>query len=133
MAFASVLALVSCGGSQGNDKKGNADTTTIAAPADTSTAAAGTETAHTGHPGYALMQQQDCKTCHNIDKPLTGPSFVMIAARYDSTKAGTVENLAKKVITGGSGQFGTIPMTPHAALSQKDAEVLVKYILSYKN
>lgn len=132
MALVSVLALVSCGGSQGNDKPAADTTTTTAQSADTGSAATGSVAEHTGHPGYAIMKQNDCRTCHNIDKPLTGPSFVMIAARYDSTKAGTVEHLAKKVISGGTGSFGTIPMTPHAALSEKDAETLVRYVLSYK-
>jgi cytochrome c len=78
------------------------------------------------------MLQNDCKTCHAPDKPVTGPSFVMIAARYDSTKPGTVEHLAQKVISGGKGSWGDVPMTPHAALSEKDAETLVRYVLSYK-
>jgi cytochrome c len=134
MALASLLALFACGGSQGNDKTPASDTpATATQPADPSASAAASGTLHTGHPGYALMAQQDCKTCHTPDKPSTGPSFAMIAARYDSTKAGTVEHLAKKVISGGSGSFGTIPMTPHATLSEKDAEELVKYVLSYKN
>jgi cytochrome c len=58
---------------------------------------------------------------------------MMIAARYDSTKAGTVEHLAQKVITGGKGSWGDVPMTPHPGLSKQDAEELVKYVLSYKN
>lgn len=78
------------------------------------------------------MLQNDCKTCHTPDAPSTGPSFAMIAARYDSTKTGTVENLAKKVIAGGKGNWGQVPMTPHPSLSQQDAETLVRYILSYK-
>jgi len=99
---------------------------------DSASASASAGTEHTGHPGWAIMQQQDCKTCHTPDKQSTGPSFMMIAARYDSAKAGTVEHLAQKVITGGKGSWGDVPMTPHPALSKEDAEELVKYVLSYK-
>jgi cytochrome c len=133
IGIVSILALTACGGNGGNDK--TAATTDTAAsptnpPAGSMPNAAATE--HTAHPGYALMQSQDCKTCHAVDKQVTGPSFQMIAAHYDSTQAGVVERLAKKVISGGSGNWGTVPMTPHPALSEQDAEELVRYILSYK-
>jgi len=38
---------------------------------------------------------------------------------------------SQKIIEGGSGVWGTIPMTPHANLSQADAEQMVKYIFYY--
>ncbi len=127
-----LLVLAACGSNNGGNNKTASDSTP--APSEhqlgVDSASAGAE--HTTHPGYAIMLQQDCKTCHTPDKQSTGPSFMMIAARYDSTKAGTVEHLAKKVISGGSGSFGTVPMTPHPSLSQADAETLVKYVLSYK-
>ena len=134
MGIASLLVLAACGSNQGN---GKATTDTTASPAehqmtDTGSASANAGTEHTTYPGYGIMLQQDCKTCHTPDKISTGPSF-MIAARYDSTKAGTVEHLAEKVISGGKGSFGDVPMTPHPSLSKADAEELVKYILSYKN
>jgi cytochrome c len=133
--MALVLFLVACGSGQGRDKSSSTDTTAsnVVKPQDSTNAAGNAGTEHTGHPGYAIMQANDCKTCHTPDKPSTGPSFAMIAARYDSTKTGTVEHLAKKVLSGGSGSFGTVPMTPHASLTEKDAEQMVRYILSYKN
>jgi cytochrome c len=134
LGIIAVLALAACGGSGGGSKPTTGDSgASVTKLTDSSTASASAGTEHTGHPGYALMLQNDCKTCHTPDNPSTGPSFVMIAARYDSTKAGTVEHLAKKVISGGHGSFGDAVMTPHASLSEADAETLVKYILSYKN
>jgi cytochrome c len=138
IGIVSLLVLAACGG-QGNSTSGSGDTAAGAGsaagnhPVDSSTVSASAGTEHTGHPGYAIMLQQDCKTCHTPDVAGTGPSFAMIAARYDSTKPGTVENLAKKVISGGKGSWGDVPMTPHPSISQKDAEELVKYVLSYKN
>jgi cytochrome c len=40
--------------------------------------------------------------------------------------------LAGKILKGGSGNWGAIPMTAHATLSQADAELMVKYIMSLK-
>jgi cytochrome c len=135
MGMVSLLVLAACGGNSGNNNAATRDTTAGTAEhqmVDSSSASASSGTEHTGHPGWAIMQQQDCKTCHTPDKQSTGPSFMMIAARYDSTKAGTVDHLAQKVITGGKGSWGDVPMTPHPGLSKQDAEKLVKYVLSYK-
>jgi cytochrome c len=40
--------------------------------------------------------------------------------------------LASKIIKGGQGVWGAIPMTPHSSLSEADAEQMVKYILLLK-
>lgn len=132
IGIVSVLALFACNNTQAPKPTQSDSAATITKISDSSGASSSAGTEHTGHPGYALLLQNDCKTCHTPDKPSTGPSFVMIAARYDSTKAGTVEHLAQKVISGGKGSWGDVPMTPHAALSEKDAETLVRYVLSYK-
>jgi cytochrome c len=132
IGIVSLLALGACNNNQAPPPATGDSAATITKITDSSTASASAGTEHTGHPGYALLLQNDCKTCHTPDKPATGPSFVMIAARYDSTKSGTVEHLAQKVISGGKGSWGDVPMTPHPALSQADAETLVRYVLSYK-
>ena len=40
--------------------------------------------------------------------------------------------LSEKIIKGGSGVWGAIPMTPHPAVKQEDAEAMVKYVLLLK-
>jgi cytochrome c len=133
IGIVSLLALAACGGNSGGSQPSSSDSAaSITKVQDSANATAEKGAEHTGHPGYAIMLQNDCKTCHTPDAPSTGPSFAMIAARYDSTKAGTVEHLAKKVISGGKGSWGETPMTPHPALSEQDAETLVRYVLSYK-
>jgi cytochrome c len=54
-----------------------------------------------------------------------------VAKKYPSTPA-NVKMLAEKIIKGGTGVWGEIPMTPHPAVSQEDAEAMVTYILSMK-
>ena len=41
--------------------------------------------------------------------------------------------LAGKIIKGGTGVWGQVPMLPHDGLPQEDAEAMVKYVLSLKN
>ncbi|MEC5394938.1 c-type cytochrome [Bergeyella sp. RCAD1439] len=79
--------------------------------------------------GLALIEGADCLSCHKIDAKLVGPSYQEIAAKY--TEADT-EMLAKKIIEGGKGNWGEIPMTPHAGMSEENAKKMVKYILSLK-
>ena len=79
--------------------------------------------------GKALMDKSDCNACHSVDNKIVGPSFKEIAAKYKSDKA-AVAKLSEKVIKGGSGNWGEIPMSPHPQVSQADANEMVKYILS---
>jgi cytochrome c len=78
--------------------------------------------------GLALVASSDCLTCHKISEKLTGPPYDSVANRYANTEE-NVKMLAEKIIKGGSGTWGTIAMTPHPAVSQADAEQMVKYIL----
>lgn len=77
--------------------------------------------------------EMNCLTCHKIDETLQGPPYREIANKYGSYPDTIVAHLAKKVINGGTGVWGQIWMTPHADLSQEDAEAMVKYILLLKN
>lgn len=74
----------------------------------------------------------DCFTCHQIDDKLNGPPYRQVANKYAGMPDTIVTHLAKKIISGGSGVWGEVLMTPHPALSQADAEAIVKYILLLK-
>jgi cytochrome c len=82
--------------------------------------------------GLNLVATSDCLTCHDINKKITGPSYAEIANKYEVTDA-NITMLAGKIITGGKGNWGEIPMTPHADLSEEEAKTMVKYVLSLKN
>ncbi len=82
--------------------------------------------------GDVLMQKSDCLICHKTDQNLVGPSFRDIANRYEGDPA-AVTMLAQKVISGGSGVWGQVPMAPHANISTADAEEIVKWILEQKS
>jgi cytochrome c len=79
--------------------------------------------------GQALSDASDCKTCHHPTNKIIGPSHTEVAKKYEFTQA-NVTYLANKIINGGSGVWGEIPMTPHLDLSQADAEKMAMYVLS---
>ena len=79
--------------------------------------------------GQKLVEGGDCMGCHKIDTKLVGPAFQDVAAKYTEADA---EKLAKKIIDGGAGNWGEVPMTPHAGLSVENAKLMVAYVLSQK-
>ncbi len=79
--------------------------------------------------GLKLIESSDCKACHSMDKKSVGPAYRQVALKYKDD-AGATERLAQKVIAGGSGAWGEVPMSAHPQLSQADAAEMVKYILS---
>lgn len=97
--------------------------------------AAEAKTDNAKHPDYqkglALVAKSDCLTCHEIAKPKIGPSYKEVAAKYENTEE-NVQKLAATIINGGSGNWGTVPMTAHPTVSEADAQQMVKYILLLK-
>jgi len=80
--------------------------------------------------GKTLIANSDCKACHTVDKVSVGPAFVAVAQRYKG-QLGTTDMLAKKIITGGGGNWSKdYVMSAHPQIPQKDAEEMVKYIFS---
>lgn len=122
------LAFIACGGSE-SAKKDAATTAT------TSEAAEAAATAPSDNPDYekglALVAGSDCLTCHKVDEKVIGPSYRDVANKYENTEA-NVKMLAEKIIKGGQGVWGEVAMTAHPAVTQADAEQMVKYILLLK-
>jgi cytochrome c len=81
--------------------------------------------------GELLISKSDCFACHKLQDKLLGPSYKDVANKYENTKA-NIDYLVNKVKTGGSGVWGAVPMSPHPALSDDDARVMISYVLSLK-
>lgn len=81
--------------------------------------------------GLSLVAKSDCFTCHKLREQLVGPSYGAVAAKYESTEA-NINMLADKIVKGGQGVWGTVPMAPHPNISKEDAIQMVKYILLLK-
>ncbi|HEX8424713.1 c-type cytochrome [Hymenobacter sp.] len=81
--------------------------------------------------GAKLITSSDCTSCHKEREKLVGPAYTAVAAKYPSNDA-NITMLANKIIQGGQGNWGQIPMTPHPGLAVADAKEMAKYILSLK-
>lgn len=79
--------------------------------------------------GQTLVEGADCLACHKIDSKLVGPSYLEVAEKYTEAD---LDYLASKIIEGGQGVWGDVPMTAHAGMSTDNAQKMVKYILSLK-
>lgn len=116
---------------QNNNTATASATTTVAATTTSTVAPAAEEKKEDFSKGMTLIANSDCLTCHKLNEKVIGPAYKEVAKKYAYTPA-NVKMLAGKIIKGGAGNWGPIPMTAHAALSQADAESMVKYILNLK-
>jgi cytochrome c len=81
--------------------------------------------------GLNLVAKSGCFVCHKLREASTGPAYGLVAAKYENTAANR-DMLANKVIAGGQGVWGQVPMIAHPNLSKEDAISMVKYILLLK-
>lgn len=82
--------------------------------------------------GGDLVAKSDCLTCHRVSEKLVGPTYQSVAERYQATPE-VLDTLSNKIIKGGAGKWGAVPMTPHPQIAKEDAKIMVKYVLSLKN
>ena len=77
-----------------------------------------------------LAKSKTCMACHTVDKKLVGPAFKDVAAKYRGQK-NAEDLLVQKVLKGGSGNWGAVPMPPNA-VTDAEAHTLVKWVLALK-
>jgi len=81
----------------------------------------------------ALMTKGGCLACHKDDGKLVGPSYKDVAAKYAGADAAKIDELAAKVIKGGVGVWGQIPMPPNAKITVDEAKfIITQHILPLK-
>lgn len=120
--------MAACGGGGSTESKDASASGEAAAPA----AKADVTESPDYKAGLALIAKSDCLTCHKTSEKLIGPAYLDVSNKYAGVDT-AVAYLSHKVIAGGQGVWGNIPMTPHPALAQADAETMVKYILLLKD
>ena len=80
-------------------------------------------------PAADLFKKQNCFACHAANSKLVGPSLAEIATKYKN-QPNSEAMLTEKVIKGGAGVWGAIPMPAQNQLSTADSQALVKWILA---
>ena len=90
--------------------------------------------ATTSSPAWAnpeLAQKKNCMACHQLEQKVVGPAYKAVAAKY-AGQADAVDKLAQKVIKGGSGVWGAVPMPANPQVSEAEAKQIMQWILSLK-
>lgn len=76
-----------------------------------------------------MLGASDCASCHSVDRPVVGPSYIEVALRY-AGQADAARAVVRSVREGGSGRWGDLSMTAHPDLDDADLEAIVRWILS---
>ena len=79
----------------------------------------------------ALAKAKNCLACHTADKKIVGPAYKDVAKKYAGQKDAEAK-LVDKILKGGKGSWGEVPMPPNATVKPEEATKLVKWILSLK-
>ncbi|QGZ41364.1 cytochrome c [Pseudoduganella flava] len=77
-----------------------------------------------------LAKSKNCMACHAVATKLVGPAYKDVAAKYKGQKDAE-DKLVQKVMKGGSGVWGPVPMPPNQ-VTDAEAHTLVKWVLSQK-
>ena len=78
-----------------------------------------------------LAKSKNCMACHAIGSKLVGPAYKDVAAKYAGQKDAEAK-LVAKVMKGGAGVWGPVPMPANPQVSEAEAHALVKWVLAQK-
>jgi cytochrome c len=78
-----------------------------------------------------LAKAKNCMACHAVATKLVGPAYKDVAAKYAGQKDAE-DKLVTKVMKGGAGVWGAVPMPANPQVSEAEARSLVKWILAQK-
>ncbi|MEJ6022789.1 c-type cytochrome [Ramlibacter sp. PS4R-6] len=78
-----------------------------------------------------LAQAKGCFACHAVDKKVVGPSYKEVAAKYAADKT-AVDKLAQKIVKGGAGVWGPVPMPANTQVSEAEAKKLAAWVMAQK-
>jgi cytochrome c551/c552 len=75
-----------------------------------------------------LAQSSGCMACHAVNNKVVGPSYADIAMKYRGQS--DLDPLIVKVLKGGEGVWGNLPMPAQVDVKESDARTLVEWILA---
>jgi cytochrome c len=133
--FLLFIVLLACACSNQNDTSADKSTSDSTPKVTTEPAQpkpdAAADASASSEKALELIGSSDCLTCHTIEEKKVGPAYRDVANKYNADEQ-TITKLADKIIKGGSGVWGQIPMAAHPKISEADAKTMVTYILSLK-
>ena len=79
----------------------------------------------------ALAKAKNCMACHSVANKVVGPAYKDVAKKYAGDKT-AADKLAAKIMKGGSGVWGAVPMPANPQVSDAEAKKLAAWVLSQK-
>jgi cytochrome c len=81
--------------------------------------------------GAVLAKAKNCMACHSVNTKIVGPAYKDIAKKYVGQKTAQ-DMLVQKVLKGGGGVWGAVPMPANPQVTEAEARTLVKWVMSQK-
>ncbi|MES2831090.1 MAG: c-type cytochrome [Pseudomonadota bacterium] len=78
-----------------------------------------------------LAKSKNCMACHAVSNKVVGPAYKDISAKY-AGQGDAEDKLTQKVMKGGSGVWGVVPMPANPQVSEAEARTLIKWVLTLK-
>lgn len=78
-----------------------------------------------------LARAKNCMACHAVQTKVVGPAFTDVSNRY-AGQPGAEARLVEKVLKGGSGSWGAVPMPSNGQVTPAEAKTLVHWVLSLR-
>ena len=79
-----------------------------------------------------FFNDRGCNACHGVDEMRIGPSYMQVAARYANASPAVVERLSRKILAGGAGSWGNVPMISNPEMSEQEASKVTRWILGLR-
>lgn len=83
------------------------------------------------HPGSKLIAGSTCLACHMTKQKSLGPTYLDVAKKYEGNSSAR-DILAEKILTGGAGAWGEVPMPPHPQHNIEETNQMIDAILAMK-
>lgn len=80
-----------------------------------------------------FFSQHHCNACHEVDEARIGPPYRAIAAVYPDASESTIEKLGTKIVQGGAGAWGVVPMPSNPEVTPRDARRATRWILGLRD
>ena len=78
-----------------------------------------------------FFNAKGCNGCHDVEEVHLAPSFRSVSSRYSADKDGRMEELAQKIIHGGAGNWGVVPMISNPKVTLEEARAVASWILTF--
>ena len=78
----------------------------------------------------ALLEDRGCYACHSLSETLIGPPYQAIAKLHHARRDVMINILARKIIIGGAGNWGLVPMVPNEHVTEDEAHKMAEWILN---